>query len=918
MSTVSGGAALVGRADELNRLRECCRGVSEGTGTLVLIDGDAGAGKTRLLAEVMKAPFLPRGYAAVCAGALDYARAPYAPIRDLLAALDKRFPKVLQNNRGLAGELQPVLDLRPAAEEASDPVQQRRLLDAIVRAISLYAAQSPVMLALEDVHWIDSASADVLLHLSRAISAMRALLVVSFRPAEAREDERAQHLLAQLSRSAALSLSLKPLSPADAMLLIDDIAGPALSMDARRSICKLADGNPLLLIEFAKVAAENPDALRGSLPLSLKALVAERLARFDSGDVDVLRVAAIMGEFDPRTLGEIAGMEPARVAATLRKARAASIVGEQPTKGAPFVFRHALIRHAITDDLLAFETEQLHARIAERLERDEPTPKTHSRLAHHYFNAGNEQKSQHYNEISGHEALRMYAYADAALFFERAIGSRGLNDETWPLFERLADAYVNAQRTADAVRVTENLFKAALENGDQLRIASTGFELSRRTYRMLDDEGSITTVRRALEAVDAAAHPEQAFNLRATLAWYLAHLRRLEEAAPALGSARALFERGTPDARVRYYEASAAYKVHANQVATYRDDANAALAIVREQNEPLRLARALDNAIGLSMASNLDDLQFALQCCEELWAIAKRVPVQPFAITLALSAWVAYLRGDLLRARDALNMAFPAAEEAPLVGFYIARAGIPVALRLGDTLLLRRTSRPRLLQQAFASTTANVFGPIAAAVAEHLRSQGRAGEAVVLVAQAIRRLSDGANNVPLIVEAARLNAADARERGLAMLAEMQTSVSAKGGWHLAKAYAANGRERREHALLAAQTFGRIPWPLFQAEALEIAGEKQAALEIYRTCGAAAEVSRIEGREAQRSRTALSRREWDVATLVASGKSNKAIAADLSLSERTVENHVASVFTKLNLRSRAEIAAHMTREAVKAE
>jgi DNA-binding CsgD family transcriptional regulator len=279
---------------------------------------------------------------------------------------------------------------------------------------------------------------------------------------------------------------------------------------------------------------------------------------------------------------------------------------------------------------------------------------------------------------------------------------------------------------------------------------------------------------------------------------------------------------------------------------------------------------------------------------------------------------VAYLHGDLTRARDALTMAFPAAEEAPLVGFYIARAGIPVALRLGDTLLLRRTSRPRLLQQAFASTSANVFGPIAAAVAEHLRSQGRAGEAVVLVAQAVRRLADGANNVPLIVEAARLHAVDARDRGLAMLAEMQTSVSANAGWHLAKAYAANGKERREHALLAAEAFGRIPWPLYQAEALEIAGEKHGALEIYRACGAAADVSRIEGSEAQRSRTALSPREWDVATLVAGGKSNKAIATELSLSERTVENHIASIFGKLNLRSRSEIAVHMTREAAKAD
>src|SRR5690348_12510516 len=142
MGTAS-GAALVGRAEELNRLSACAQAVGRGTGALVLLDGDAGTGKTRLLSEIVRAPFLPKGFATAVAGALDYARAPYAPIRDLLAVLDKRFPKVLQSNRVLAAQLQPVLEFRPA-DDAGDPAQQRRLLDAVVQAISLYAAESPI------------------------------------------------------------------------------------------------------------------------------------------------------------------------------------------------------------------------------------------------------------------------------------------------------------------------------------------------------------------------------------------------------------------------------------------------------------------------------------------------------------------------------------------------------------------------------------------------------------------------------------------------------------------------------------------------------------------------------------------------------------------------------------------------------
>jgi DNA-binding CsgD family transcriptional regulator len=725
-------------------------------------------------------------------------------------------------------------------------------------------------------------------------------------------------MLAQLSRNATLALSLKPLAPADAMLLIDEVAGPALAVDVRRRICRLADGNPLLLVEFAKVACENPDALNGSLPLSLKALVADRLARFDADDVDVLRVAAVMGQFDPHMLSDIAGTDEARVVGTLRKARDASIVSAPRTKDAPFIFRHALIRHAITDDLLAFEVERLHARVAERLEQTQSGAHVHSRLAHHYFHAGNAHKSQHYNEVAGDEAAAVYAYSDAAQHFERAIAGRALTEATWSLYERLADAYVKAQRAADAVRVTEQLFDYALAAGDQLRIAESGFELSRRTYGLLDDEGSIVIIRRAIEAIDAQAHPELAFNLHATHAWYLAHLRRTDEAAAVLERAKPLFESGTWASHVRYYEARAAYSVHTNDAAAYRKNVGEKLALVRAQDDPYILARGLDSAMGLAMASNIDDVAFAMRCCEELWQIATRVPAQPFAASIGMSAWIAYLYGDLDRARAALAMAFPAGDEAPLLGFYIARAGIPIALRSGDALLLRRSSRPQLLQQAFASNSPNVFGPIAASVAEHLRVQGRTGEATVLVNQAIRRLADGANNVPLVIEAARLGAAEALARGLPMLAEMTNSTSAQGGWHLANAYCAAGKERRDRALAAAQAFARIPWPLFEAEALEVAGESDRALAVYRSCGAAAEVARIEGYEARRSRNALTRREWDVAQLVASGKSNKAIAQALSLSERTVENHIASIFAKLNMRSRAEVASHIAREAAKSD
>ncbi len=910
MSTVS-GAALVGRADELQRLGECCRGVAQGPGTLVLIDGDAGAGKTRLLAEVMKAPLLPRGYTVACAGALDYARAPYAPIRDLLAVLDKRFPKVLQTNRVLAAQLQPVLEFRPA-DDAGDPAQQRRLLDAVVQAISLYAAESPIVLALEDVHWIDSASAAVLAHLSRAIAAMRALLVVSFRPVEARADERAQQLLAQLSRNAALSLSLRPLTPVDAMLLIDDVAGSALPMDVRRSICKLADGNPLLLIEFAKVAAENPQALNGSLPISLKALVNDRLAHFDAGDVDVLRVAAIMGKFGPRVLSEIAGTDESRVLSTLRKARDASIVGETRGSGTQFVFRHALIRHAIVDDLLSIETQQLHSRIAQRLEREEPSAQLHSRLAHHYYHAGVQDKSRSYNEIAGVEALKVYAYADAAELFERAIDSRALAESTKLLYKQLAQAYTGSQRPLDAANISKQLFDLALQRGDQQDIAEAGFAYGRQRYQLLDDEGAVEITRKTCDALDAEKRPDLAFNSYSTLAWYLAQLRRLEQAFEALRKAEPLREHGDAPGLVRFYEASGVRKAHAGEGLSYREDIETALSIAKDLDPQVYIFR-LDTAIAIAMASNIDDMEFARMQSEKLWELAKSVPASSIAGSLAMSAWNTYLRGETGTARSLIAKAIPFAEESPLLSFSIACTGIPIALHTGDSLLLRQCARPRLLERAFASNTPNVFGPVAAGVAAQLRTQGRVDEARTLLTQAVRKLSSALNNLPLIIESVHCDASEAVQNGLALLEPLRDqSRSADAAWHLACAYRCTGDERREHATRAAEIFAGISWVVYQAEALELAGETQAALDLYRRCEFSVDVQRLESAGAMRAKSGLSKREFEVAELVAQGRSNRSIAESLSLSERTVENHVASIFAKLSLRSRAEVAAYIAR------
>lgn len=150
---------------------------------------------------------------------------------------------------------------------------------------------------------------------------------------------------------------------------------------------------------------------------------------------------------------------------------------------------------------------------------------------------------------------------------------------------------------------------------------------------------------------------------------------------------------------------------------------------------------------------------------------------------------------------------------------------------------------------------------------------------------------------------------------LESLGDLSTrSRTARATLHMIAAYTSRGQTAEREALAASSAFMEAGWPLYAAEALELCERQADALSIYRTSGATASVARLTVSKT-RAAGVLTARELEVAKLVAQGKSNRSIADDLVLSERTIENHVASIFTKLNLRSRAELAAVVARKGL---
>lgn len=897
------GTALIGRAEELEQIQEHRRTLKE-AGALVLLEGDAGAGKTRLLEELQ-----PTAVGAV----LEYARAPYAPIHDLLAQLRAKYPQVFERNDDLARQLAPISELRPIAEDERDDAAQRKLLDALVKAFRAFAAIEPLVLAVEDAHWIDAASADALAHLARELRGMQVMLTVTYRGGEAAESEEARALVARLTRCANVMLTLRPLAESQAMLLVNQTASRTLPLALRRRICDLAQGNPLLLIELTRHACANEDAFGTMLPVSLQALVYERLRRFDERDRDVLRVCAALEVFEPQMVCEVAQIPPADLMKCLQRARNAGLIAEQ---GARFVFRHALIRQAISEEILEMQVAQLHARIADYLEAHADDASAVSRLAYHYWMARNREKSEAYNLRAAQAAFDLQAFDDAAVLFERASGGDDVDPRTLPVYRRLAESYERAGRYSQAAGAYGKMATHARDTRQIELAAEFALLHARASFHALDDEAAIAGVEQTIEICDPQLYPAPAFDLHSMLAWFLVHLRRLDDARGSLERAGALREHAATLPLIRFHEASAAYQVHAFGGGTWREEIEHALRLADTLDLEERVRR-YTNAMALAIASDLDDFEFALDLRRRVREFLRGQRGADATVLLHLSTvcWIEYVSGLLADARSTIERLLAFVQDTAIYAYWAVSVGIPLALRTGDDRLLRACTRKNLLDQAFASKDPIVFGPVASAVAEWMVAQGRASEAIALVENTLARLSGPGNNFDLLLLSARIGSQESAKRAEALLEPWtERSCSAKAVLALIRAHRSRGAARRDHALFAAAAFEQLAWPLHQAQALALAGETETACAIYLRVGASAEVARLESLSSRNgAMAALSKREAEVANFVVQGYSNKAIAGELVLSERTVENHIASIFTKLNVRSRAEIASVVARE-----
>ncbi|MGH2494891.1 MAG: helix-turn-helix transcriptional regulator [Ktedonobacteraceae bacterium] len=460
---------LIDRINDLATLQALIDQAKSGIGQVVLLSGEAGIGKSRLVAEI-KTSAAAHDFLLVQGSCFPTDHAiPYAPLLDFLrsylvghslAMPAPAVQKVMQAFLPLmpyAGHLLPgfpPMSLLPSL----DPEQEkRRRFEILADFLTLQAVEQPVFLIVEDLHWSDDTSLEFLHYLARRCSAYSLLLLLTYRNDEVRPS--LSHFLAQLDRerlAQEVSLARLRREGVEAMLRAIFALPHTTRFELLDPVYTLTDGNPFFVEEiltsliasgeiyYANDRWEGKPLGELHIPRSVQDAVQQRTDRLSEPARQILTMAAVAGRrFDFVLLQELTDHDEQHLLLLIKEMIAAQLVVEESAE--QFAFRHALTRQAIYADLLVRERKALHRRIADTMERlYTPTLEAHlADLAYHFYEAGAWEKALAYGQWAGEQAERLYAPHTAIEQVTRALDAaeRGSIPPPAPLYRLRGRSY---------------------------------------------------------------------------------------------------------------------------------------------------------------------------------------------------------------------------------------------------------------------------------------------------------------------------------------------------------------------------------------------------------------------------------------------------------------------------------------------
>jgi DNA-binding CsgD family transcriptional regulator/tetratricopeptide (TPR) repeat protein len=529
------------RLDSLKRIDRRLRGLAEGQNPLLLISGVSGIGKTSLILAFQDR-IQRLGLQFISVRCSEQGNVTHGLWQDMAQSASVY---------GIA-----IDDLPTPIGTGPEPQSTRQLKKALAAWLVRSSSQGPLVILLDDLHWADADSLDVLKYLADMPTSARVLFIITYRSEEMQAHPALIDALPELKRSQQADvIDLMPLSQDDIVRLVTAYHGPC-SPELAAYLSRRAEGHPLFIVELLHdLIAQNllslgqngewlPPAQSVPVPVFLKQLILQRVKRLGPDVEQLLTVSSVVGEaWELKIVEPILGLLESKLLEILETALNGELVAIEDDKTERYRFSHGLIREVLYTAQLARSRKRLHEQIAAQFEQQQPANIT--TIAHHYYEAEIWEKAIHYCLAAGDQASQQFALYSALRWHQQALTAAEHVKKTiaptilLTIFDHLGRTHRALEQRNEAEIIYSRMRDVAQNNRDRVAEVSALINLAYIRINQYQFDLAERTAQEALKIAEETGDLRMLSNVHACLGVLLIYRGKPVEATHHLDEAHA-------------------------------------------------------------------------------------------------------------------------------------------------------------------------------------------------------------------------------------------------------------------------------------------------------------------------------------------------------------------------------------------